>query len=1155
MTTSVVGTAEAFDLEAKYRAIEGPVLLTGTQALVRLLLDQVRADRRRGLRTAAFVSGYPGSPLGGFDLALGRAGPLLAEHDVTFVPGLNEDLAATAVWGSQQDHLAPLARHDGVIGLWYGKSPGVDRCGDVLRQANLHGVGRNGGVVVAAGDDPTSKSSTLPSQSELAFYDAMIPVLVPGDVQEVLDLGRHAFELSRYSGCWAALKIVTAVADGFGTALVGPDRPRVVHPELRIDGEVYRHVQARRFFVPETLELERDLYYRRHEAVKAYAAANGLNELATDPEGAWLGIVASGRTYHELVEALGRLGLDRAGLERAGVRLLRVGMIFPLEDTIVRRFARGLEEVLVVEEKRGLLEPALREILYGPSAPRLVGKRDEHGARLVPADGELTAERLEPLLRSRLTGRVELRPPAVRARAASRRTLPVRRAHFCSGCPHNRSTLSASGSPVGAGIGCHAMVLWMDRGVTTYTHMGGEGAQWIGRAPFTDVGHLVQNVGDGTFFHSGSLALRAAVAAGVRITFKLLYNGVIAMTGGQDPPGQMSVPQLCRLLQAEGVSRIAVVSDEPSRYRRRSRRLPKGVELAGRERLAEVEASLARAPGVSVLVYDQACAAELRRLRRRGRAPERPRRVVINEAVCEGCGDCGAKSGCLSVHPVETELGRKTRIHQPSCNTDYSCLEGDCPSFVTLRAPRRQSSPPAPRPVDVSGLAAPTLPEVGEDGYDVFLAGVGGTGVVTVNQVLATAAHLAGLQVRGLDQTGLAQKGGPVVSHLRLRRSDAPGSSAVGPGRADCYLALDLVVAVDAANLARADPGRTLVVASTSVAPTADMVTGATADLPSTRHLLDALAPLARQLVALDAEALALERTGDHLTANMAVLGAAFQAGGLPVPAELLERAIELNGVAVAANLAAFRAGRRAAAGLEPAAPQAPAAPEGRRARRARELVAARALAGEVVPFVERRVADLLERSGERLARRYLDLLERVQRREADVDPTARRLTATVAREAYRLLAYKDEYEVARLYLQGSFAASLDGARSVRYLLHPPLLRSLGLRRKVALPAFVARPAFRVLHALRHLRGTPFDPFGHTVVRRAERALVGEYEELVDLALARLDASTYSACVRLVAAPSIVRGYEGVKLASLERYRAEVAAARAALERAGARPA
>jgi indolepyruvate ferredoxin oxidoreductase len=1150
---TVTASTSDFDLDAKYRVTDGSVLITGVQALARVLFDQIRADRQRGLRTAAFVSGYPGSPLGGFDQILERNAALLAEHDVRWVPGVNEDLAATSVWGSQQDNLAPLSNHDGVIGMWYGKAPGVDRSGDAFRHANLHGVGTNGGVVCAVGDDPQSKSSTLPGASEVALYDAGMPVLVPGTPQEVLDLGRHAYELSRYTGCWTGLKIVTSVADGFGSADVAPGRIAPVLPQLSFGGEAWRHVQRPTFFLPHTVELEAELYERRHAAARAYAAANGLNAVEVDAPGAWLTILSAGRTYQEVRQALADLGLaSDAALRDAGIRLVRLGMIYPLEPGIARAAARGVEEILVVEEKRSFVERFLREYLYDQAErPRVVGKRDERDAPLIPAAGELTADRLRPLLARRLEARLgtELRVTGGRPQLTLLPVSTARTAAFCSGCPHNRSTVPASGSPVGGGVGCHAMVMWLDRGAVSYNQMGGEGAQWIGRAPFTGVPHFVQNVGDGTFFHSGSLAVRAAVSAGVTMTFKVLYNGVVAMTGGQDPAGQMDVPHLCQAMAAEGVARIMVVSEDPSRYRR-SAGLPPGTRVWPRDRLAEAERVLAGVPGVTLLVYDQACAAELRRLRKRGKAPERPQRVVINEAVCEGCGDCGAKSNCLSVHPVDTELGRKTQIDQASCNTDYACLDGDCPSFITVQAPAGQARKPRPLPKLPQDIPEPEdKAKVREAvGYGIVATGIGGTGVVLLNQVLATAAFLDGLQVTGLDQTGLSQKAGPVVSHLRLWRGASQASNAVGEESADLLLALDLLVAADPRHLARATADRTVTVASTALVPTAEMVRGA-AGAPDMAALLAAVQDRTRPggLTSLDTITLATTLFGDGIAANLIALGAAYQAGAVPLQASSIARAIELNGVAVERNLAAFQAGRLAVS--DPGTLPAPRRVGELRDRAGQGLAAARHLAaqrGLEGPAAERAIglaADLTGYQNVRLAGRYLDLVAAAVQAETRTASSGE-LADAVASAFYHLLAYKDEYEVARLHLLPEFdralAEAVPGGHGVRYRLHPPLLRSLGMRKKIAFPAPVIRPAFRVLRAMRHVRGTPVDVFGHTAVRRTERRLAAGYEAEVRAMLTGLSAANHAAAVELARLPLAIRGYEQIKLAAVERYEAEL---------------
>ena len=1135
------------DLADRYRATDGDVLLTGVQALVRVLFDQLRADREVGLRTGAFVSGYQGSPLGTFDLTLARTGELMREYDVHLLPGVNEDIAATSVWGSQQDSIAPLARHDGVIGMWYGKGPGVDRSGDAFRHANLHGPGRNGGVIAAAGDDPAAKSSTLPHSTEVTLYDAGMPVLTPGTSQEVVDLGRHGYELSRYSGCWVGMRIVTSIADGFGRVQLDGHRIAPVRPELEFDGKPWRFEQLPMAFLPDTLVMETDLYEHRHPAALAYGRANRLNVVEADPAEAWLAIVAPGRTYREVRQALADLGLRTdADLDRAGIRMLRLGMVYPLDAEVVRHAARGVEQVLVVEEKRAFVEHFVREALYGHGPqPAVVGKNDEQGKRLVPADGELTAERLLPIVRKRLDGRVSL-PEVPRPRTPlTLVAAPSRRAAFCSGCPHNRSTVEASGSPVGGGVGCHAMVLWTDRGAVSYSQMGGEGAQWLGRAPFTDTPHWVQNVGDGTFFHSASLVVRAAVAAKARMTFKLLYNGTVAMTGGQHPEGQASIADVVDAMRAEGVSRIAVVSDEPQRHRGWKR--PSGVELRHRDSLADVERELAAFDGVTLLVYDQGCAAELRRGRKRGTAPVRTKRVVINEAVCEGCGDCGVKSSCLSVHPVDTELGRKTQIDQTSCNTDYSCLDGDCPSFVTIESKPARSRRRAP--VDVAAPAEPSTRISVEQGspFAMVAVGIGGTGVVTLNQIVATAAWAEGLRVRGLDQTGLSQKGGPVVSHLVLSTDDSPGSNAVGPGGADLYLALDPVAAVDQRFVGKLSPDRTATVATTTVVPTIGMVVGDDAPVDTT-SLLTSLAARSRPdgFAAVDAAGAAEATLGDASTANVVALGTAYQRGWLPISSEAIEAAIRANGVAVDANITAFRLGRRLAISAESATSARAGALDHNPSPQAMAS-ADRIIGKAVVPeFVRRRAADLVDYQGVRLARRYVDLVTATVAAEQRVDASSAQLTDAVAAAYFKLLAYKDEYEVARLHLLPEFRAAVDRAvpegSDVRYLLHPPVLRGLGMRHKLALPARVAEPTFRALRAMRRVRGTTFDVFGKTEMRRLERRLAEDYDRDIRQLLDVLPGADLAAVASYAALPLEIRGYETVKLANVESYERERAA-------------
>jgi indolepyruvate ferredoxin oxidoreductase len=1151
-----VAIAREFSLDAKYAREAGVVFLSGIQALVRLPLDQHRADRRRGLNTATLISGYRGSPLGGLDQTLERNAELLRQHQVVFVSGVNEDLGATAVYGSQLANLFPEPKYDGVLGMWYGKGPGVDRTGDIFKHANYAGVGRHGGVLALGGDDPLSKSSTLPTHSEVAFYDALMPVLFPGNVQEILDLGRLGFELSRYAGLWVAFKIVTNVADEVSTAEVAPDRVAVRDPGFVFEGRPWQAQQAPMLMPPFGLETERLIHYGRLEAAKAFAAANGINRITVPTPDAWLGIAAPGKAYYDLREALRDMGLDDAALRRHGVRLLKIGMLFPMEPGIVREFARGLEELLVIEEKRAFTELFIRDILYNESQrPRIVGKRDEEGGILVPANGELDADRIAQLVAARLERKIHLESvtarvallEALRERPASL-TL-ARQPYFCSGCPHNRSTVVPEGSRAGAGIGCHGMALYMDRSTWGLTHMGGEGAQWVGAAPFTGTPHLFQNLGDGTLFHSGSLAIRQAVAAGTNMTFKILYNSAVAMTGGQDAAGAVPVPDLTRMLDAEGVRRILVMTDEPDKDPKGTR-WAGGVEVWHRDRLDEAQRQLRQTPGVTALIYDQRCAAEKRRLRKRGKLEDPLMRVYINEAVCEGCGDCGVKSNCLSVHPVETEFGRKTQIHQSSCNKDYSCLRGDCPSFLTVVPRGTPTKKARPRFRVERALPEPEL-RVSRQ-CNVFMTGIGGTGVVTVNQILGTAALLDGQHVRGLDQTGLSQKGGPVVSHLKLYDRPEDVSTKVGAGECDAYLGFDILVATTPQNLDHARSDKTIAIVSTSKVPTGAMVTSTEVQFPETAGLLASIERVTRkdENVYLDALGLAEALFDDHMAANLIVLGAAYQAGAIPVSAAAIEEAIALNGVGVQTNTEAFRAGRLLV--VDPAWARSvkksrPGAVEEQLSLsdEARALVDGVGASGELRRLLEVRVPELIAYQDAAYARQYVELVRRVREAEQRAVPGESRLAEAVARHLFKLMAYKDEYEVARLHLKNNLGARLaedypEGV-TVHYHLHPPLLRAMGFQRKIKLGKWFDA-VFRLLVAMRGLRGSALDPFGRAEVRRVERALIGEYRALVEKALSDLSELTHDRAVRLANVPDVIRGYEEIKLRNVQRFRDEVRA-------------
>ncbi|MEV0293935.1 indolepyruvate ferredoxin oxidoreductase family protein [Nocardia sp. NPDC050710] len=1131
-----------YDLADRYRVGAGTVVLTGVQAIARQLVEQHVRDLRAGRRIGTFVSGYQGSPLGGVDKMLAGMPNVLAEHDICFVPGLNEELAATAVWGSQGELPAEAATHDGVVGVWYGKGPGLDRATDALRHANMYGANARGGMLLLVGDDPASKSSTVPAVSERSLAAMNIPVLFPRNAREIITMGLHGVALSRASGCLVALKIVADVADGAWTVDGSVGDIDLVVPEIEWEGRPFGYLQRPMAAPTDSVIAEADLYGPRWELVKAYSTRNNLDVIEVDPSHATVGIAATGTTFDAVRQALLDLGVDDAALLHAGIRLLRVGMPFPLAPERVREFATGLTHLVVVEDKTAFLETQIREILYGTAAPpRILGKHDAEGRPLFAQDGELTSGRILAPLRRALAGHLEMKRPLPQPLSLS--VLPAKRAaYFCSGCPHNRSTAVPDGSLAGGGIGCHTMVTMSGRAdskVLGLTQMGGEGAQWIGQAPFTRVPHLFQNIGDGTYFHSGQLAVQACVTAGVNITFKLLYNDVVAMTGAQDAQGALAVPMLTHKLTVEGVRKIIVCADEPSKYRKRD--LAAGTLLWHRDRLDEAQRTLREIPGVTVLIYDQHCAADARRQRKRGTLPVRRTRVVINEAVCEGCGDCGVKSNCLSVQPVDTEFGRKTRIDQTSCNTDYSCLDGDCPSFVTVELPepgqtrrgkrmRRQDPPLLPD----RGPAAPASTQ------NVFLAGIGGTGIVTVNQVLATAALRAGYEVASLDQIGLSQKAGPVVSHLRFAAGALEPANRLTPGSADCIVAFDLLAAADAKNLAYGSKAATLSVASTSKTPTGDMVYDKDVAYPETDGLLARLEQVSHTVRSFDAAAAAEMLFGNTAAANFLLVGAAYQLGGLRLPATAIEEAIEINGVAVAANIAAFRWGRAAIARPDEFA----AATTRQHSRRAEitipeDLFAGLTATGETRRRVELRAKELIGFQGVRIARGYVQTVQRIWEAErAATDRTE--FSAETAQGLYKFTAYKDEYEVARRLTDPAFLAEVtdqlpDGA-NLTYRLHPPVLRAMGRKKKIGIGPR-GHIALRLLAKGKRLRGTAFDPFGYAHVRRVERALLAHYTEMVTALAADLDPSNYDRALEAAGLTDIVRGYEDVKLATVELYR------------------
>ena len=1014
------------DLEAKYEAITGRAFMTGVQALARVAMDQMRIDRTRGLKTSAFISGYPGSPLAGFDKQLLSNGELLKELGVKFEPGLNEELAATAVMGAQMASKALSMKTDGVVGMWYAKAPGLDRASDPIRHANYLGVPRTRGVLACVGDDPASKSSTLPSSSESQLADLALPVLCPGSPQEVLDLGLHGIGLSRASALWCGFKIVTAVADSAGAVDLDLERLSLTMPNLP-DGRPSGREAITDIGFAAFLEAEREIYEVRLGWAIEYASLNRLNRIEQGrPSGDRIGFIVPSHLHGPLMHAFDQCGLGEERRRQHGIRVLRLAMLFPLERNLVRRFAEGLEQVVIVEERRPFLETAVRDTLYGVTgAPAVLGKTGSDDEPLVPAYGALEAGALERVLRRHLGHLEGVRPERDRIPVSSSRPWAFRTPYFCPGCPHNTSSRVPDGAVVGTGIGCHGMIGFMDPervgAIATFTPMGGEGAQWIGAAPFVEEDHFFQNVGDGTFFHSGQLAIQAAIAAGVNVTFKILDNRAVAMTGGQHPTGQLEPAVIARMLMTLGVQRVIITTEDRSRYRRVE--LPAGVVVWDRSRLVEAQEELASINGVTALIHDQQCAAEARRLRKRGRQAEPAQQVVIAERVCEGCGDCGYKSNCLAVPTVATEFGTKRTIDQTSCNRDYSCLDGDCPSFVTLQPRTRRPWPRRTR-MGVGTLAAGTLTaeelpmpdaSVPTDEFAIRMPGVGGTGVVTVSQILGVAAQRSGRFVQSLDQTGLAQKGGPVISDLRVSAAERPESPRIESGSVDLNLVFDLVVGVSDANISGNSADRTVLVASTTMIPRGIDVSRRGARIRDASPLTDRIAGTCRPepTMLVDTHAVTRDLFGNTATANVLLLGTAFQLGAVPLPASDIELAIEANGVAVNANLQAFRWGRMLV--VDPSRVDRAHTRSTASTPSPAELL--QGFDGELGRLLEVRVPDLIEYQNRRLAHRYVEVVRKVAAAEQRVDPTSHVLAERVARYLHKLMAYKDEYEVARLLL------------------------------------------------------------------------------------------------------------------------------------------
>ncbi len=1135
-------------LDDKYDLGQRHIFVTGYQALVRLCLMQKELDRRNGLNTAGYVSGYRGSPLGGLDSQFIRAKRFLETSDVRFQGGINEDLAATAVWGTQQAELRGEGKFDGVFAMWYGKGPGVDRTGDVFRHANFAGSSKHGGVLALMGDDHTAESSTTAHQSEYHFIDVMIPILNPAGVQEVLDYGLYGWAMSRYTGAWTALKTMHETIESTATIDASLERINIVTPDdFRMpDGGLNIRLSD------PILAQEARLHDFKRDAMLAFVRANELNRTITsggrNPK---IGIITTGKSYLDVRQAFDELGIDEVRCNELGIRLYKVGCSWPLSQRELKDFANGLDLIIVVEEKRSLLEVQVREELYGTAnQPICIGKRDEAGEWLFPVKGALDPNDVAICIGERLlkyhrndgiVGRVDRLKEAQRIAAATK-DVAQRIPYFCSGCPHNTSTVVPEGMRAYAGIGCHYMAQWMDRSTLGYTHMGGEGANWVGEALFSNRAHVFQNLGDGTYNHSGYMAIRAAIAANTNITYKILFNDAVAMTGGQANDGGLTVPQVARQVAAEGAKRVVIVTDEPDKYPNDTA-WPKGITIHHRDDLITVQKALAEVPGVTILIYDQTCAAEKRRRRKRHTFPDPDKRVIINELVCEGCGDCGVKSNCVSVQPLETEWGRKRTIDQSSCNKDFSCVKGFCPSFVTVHGAKLKKGTGVAADHDLAQLPEPKLPAIHQT-YNIIVTGVGGTGIVTVGGILGMAAHLEGRGVGVLDMAGLAQKGGAVFSHIRFsEKPEDIHAIRVAAGRADLVLGGDIVVSGTKKVLATVKHGETEMVINTDEFLPGEFTRNADFSLPSER--------LKRTIVAdagqgkahfVDASRIANALFGQSIGANMFLVGFAYQIGAIPLSAAAIEHAIELNGEAVAMNQAAFHWGRRAVvdrAAVEALAKPAPSSESD-----------AERLSESFDETVARREKYLTAYQNAAYAKRYRTWVDQAKAAEAASAPGTSGLADAVARYLFKLMAYKDEYEVARLYTDGAFARQVEGqfdGDNLRFEFHlaPPIFARLdpetGLPRKMSFGPWMMS-AFGVLAKLKFLRGTGLNPFGRSLERQTERKLIGDYEAMLGEVLERLTPDNHHLAIGLAAIPEKIRGFGHVKQRHLTAAKADEAA-------------
>jgi len=1126
----------------KYRLERGRVFLTGTQSFVRLALEQRRRDLCAGLNTAGYVTGYRGSPLGGMDREFNNARKILREFNIQFHPAVNEDLAATALWGSQQVNLEQGAKQDGVFGIWYGKGPGVDRSGDVFRHANLAGTAPLGGVLALFGDDPACKSSTVPSQSEYAMIDAQMPFLNPVDVSEVIEYGLIGIAMSRYSGCWIGLKCISDNVDSSASITIDPTSTKIVTPP---DFQIPDGGLSIRWPDPPI-----DQEFRLHEyklyAAQAFARANSLNRITFDSAKARFGILAAGKAYLDTIQALNDLGIGPHEAAKIGLRVIKVGMPWPLEPYFIRTFTEGLDEVLVIEEKRPVIESQFKELLYNCSPknrPRVVGKFNEANEPMLPSAGELSpariakviAKRLEPLYRSEAISRhlqfLDGKEAELKARKIDFERLP----YFCSGCPHNTSTKVPEGSRAAAGIGCHYMVLWMDRNTSTFTHMGGEGANWIGQAPFTKTEHIFTNLGDGTYFHSGIMAIRAAVAAGVNITYKILYNDAVAMTGGQPMDGPLDVPAIARQIHAEGIQRIAIVTDEHGRYPP-GILWPPNITFHDRHEMDVLQREFRDLKGVTAIVYDQTCAAEKRRRRKRGTLPDPAKRVFINEFVCEGCGDCGETSNCVSVTPKETELGRKRAIDQSACNKDFTCVDGFCPSFVTIEGAELKKPIKAQRvnSTDIFPTVPLPTPKCIESTkpYAIIVGGIGGTGVVTISAIIAMAAHISQKGVTVLDMAGLAQKNGAVYAHIRIcDQVEKLHSVRISAGGADLLIGCDMVTAGGWEALSKLDRGRTRAIINSHRTMTADFTRNPDLAFPEhdiKQSIAAAVGKNGEECNAnfLEATELARKLVGDSIAANLFLIGYAFQKELLPLTESALIKAIELNGVAVEINKQAFQWGRFYAVD--------PTSIEALVSKNVQTVMRPKPSRDE---FIERRIKDLTDYQNATYADRYREMVEKVIETERSQIPESDgALAEAVAQSYFKLLAIKDEYEVARLYTDGRFQRAIEDTfeayNTLKLHLAPPFLAkvnpSTGFPIK-KMYGFWMFKAFRLLAKFKVLRGTFFDPFAMTEERKQERKDIHNFETVMQILIDGVTSDTYHAAIKIATLPQKLRGFGHIK--------------------------